>query len=202
MNHILDTFLQLRKSYAVLEPMLFDPIAVKTFGSGKKASGFQVIQTSLTDSCILNLAGILGDQENAPCIKKIFQALADETFRSDLCREFAATYTDESEGTLKFGDIYDRALHGWISINSNGKPTAFKTIRDKLIAHKELKKSGDDYKSFDASVLGLKNNDIRKVLEELEEIVYCINALVRGTGFNFEGANKYYQRDSSAFWRL
>jgi AbiU2 len=202
MGHLLDTFLQLREAYALLDPMLFEQKVVETFGWGKKARGFQVIRASLSDSCILNLVAILDDKENTPCVKKIFLALDDASFRDALRDKFAAQYDDPSEGKVKFDDTYNAGLKRWTSLKASGKPTAFKTIRDKLIAHKELKKNGDEYERLDLAPLGLKNNDIRKVLDELEEIIYCINLLVRRAGFDFKGSNKHYKRDSSAFWQL
>ena len=170
-SHLLDAFIQLRERYALLEPMLFNESVAKERGSGRQARGFRVLKNSLFLSCAQDIAKLtLDDDERTPSLANVICALSDDNLRARLKEQFALRksplaeteddpevlealrrweLSEEVERREQFDALYCEATHLWAKLSTSALIKGFRTIRDKVTAHTEVRFVADKYQFVD-----------------------------------------------------
>lgn len=85
---------------------------------------------------------------------------------------------------------------------SSSEFIGFQTIRDKLIAHNELRKTDAGYEFFDIKVLYVKYGQERKLLEVARPIVDDLDLLVRNACFDWTSFFRIQEKDVCKFWGI
>lgn len=221
-SHLLDAFIQLRQRYAILDPMLFDKAVVETQGSGRKAQGFSVLKHSLFLSCAQDIAKLtLDDDTRTPSLSNSIRALTDEAFRSTLRERFAIwkiplaederdpeilealrrmELREEAQRRTQFDELYCEATILWASLSTSPTIKSFKTIRDRVSAHTEVRLVADKYQFVDIGTLGIKWGDIKATIEQMQRLVEIIGLLIRNAGFAWDSLDDQLKRASEGFW--
>lgn len=221
-SHLLDAFIQLRQRYAILAPMLFDKSVVESHGSGQKARGFNVLKHSLFLSCAQDIAKLtLDDDPRTPSLSNHIRALTDEGLRSILRERFAIWKTplmedekdheilealrrmelrEETQRRAQFDELYCEAAALWAALSTSSIVKSFRTIRDKVSAHTEVRLVVDKYQFVDISELGIKWGDIKATVDQMQRLVEIIGLLIRNTGFAWDSLDEQLQRASKGFW--
>ena len=91
-------------------------------------------------------------------------------------------------------------LSNWENFQKQPWLNGFKTVRDKLTAHLELKLVDKKYSLIDISELGLKWGDLKTSLDLLQPIVLDLNLIVRSASFAMDDFESSLQQSSTEFW--
>ena len=220
-SDLVGRFVNLRNLYAHLDPMIFDEKVTKTWGSGNANRGFETIRYTLFFSCIQSIAGMAIDADDrTPCLSKSINALEDKSFRDYLRAQYSCTVIpyvgdddpmvlaslkafearERVERRIAFDDAYAQMLVQWEKLKISKELAAFRTVRDKLTAHHELRKKADGYAPVNVVELELKWGALRSMVPLLQEIVSDIDLLVRNAGFAYDILDEQLAEASAAFW--
>lgn len=221
-SHLLDAFIQLRQRYSILDPMLFDKAVVEAYGSGRKAQGFSVLKHSLFLSCAQDIAKLtLDDDARTPSLSNNIEALTDDAFRNTLRERFAIwkihlaedekdpeilealrrmELREEAQRRTQFDELYCEATTLWASLSTSPTIKSFKTIRDRVSAHTEVRLIADKYQFVDIGTLGIKWSDIKTTIEQMQRLVEIIGLLIRNAGFAWDSLDDQLKRASEGFW--
>jgi hypothetical protein len=109
---------------------------------------------------------------------------------------------EESELRLEFDKTYERFRNSSAELLSSHALAGYKKIRDKLIAHNELRKTGDGYSFFDIKILNLKYGQERVVLESAKKVFDDLDLLVRNADSSWNDFVERESRDVCKFWDI
>jgi hypothetical protein len=220
-EHLLDLFVGLRSTFAMLEPILFDRDVVSRWGTGKRGSGLRVITNRLLNACVLDIAKIALDKdERTPSVSALVQALDEPLLLNELRESYSiwnlpladdedpeviqllqrVERREEDERRAKFDAHLSDVRRGWNSLESSPALSSFAKMRDKFIAHSELWHNGTRYEPRDISTLGLKLGDVRTVINELQTLVDLITLIYRNSSFAFDELDQQVTATRDAFW--
>jgi hypothetical protein len=221
-SHLLDAFISLRQRYSILNPMLFDETVVATQGSGKRAMGFSILKHSLFLSCAQDIAKLtLDDDPRTPSLNNHIRALTDDVLRRTLREQFAIwkiplaedetdsevlealrrmELREEAQRRAQFDDLYCEATALWAALSTSPTIKSFKTIRDKVSAHTEVRLIADKYQFVDIGTLGIKWGDIKAAIEQMQRLVEIIGMLIRNAGFAWDSLDEQLKHASEDFW--
>lgn len=222
-SHLLTAFIQLRELYAILHPMLFEPRVPKQYGSFKQARGFTILKNSLFLSCCQDIAKLTTDHyDNTPSINKLMGRLHDVSLRDQFRQRYVTGRTvfpeDEYEPEIaearrqfalreaiecgaEFDRMYEEAGRLWKDMESSSLLKDFRTIRDKVTAHTEIKLHNDEYKPVDIGTLGIKWGDLKRTIDAIQKLVELIGRLTRDAGFAWEHLDRLLKAAGNDFWQ-
>jgi hypothetical protein len=221
-EHLLDAFLRLQATYAILDPLLFDQALVVRWRTGPAAQGRQILLSALLNSCVLEASKLTFDQDpRTPSLRSLDAALDDDHLRAELCEAYAvwnvhieaddpevlrlireSEKRDEERRRSEFDSLVERFRSAWGELRDSPTLKAFETLRDKVIAHNEIRHDGNKYRTFDIASLGLKFGDLRTIVQSLEPIVDSANLVFRATSFAFDDSDQQLRSASERFWAL
>jgi hypothetical protein len=173
----------------------------------EKGAGFTQLRNWLYWALVLELAKLChdnGKQKRAPSIYAIRKKLSNRAVVKALRDNYASRgreMADANELKTEFSIIYRRFCKTADRMLLTRVAGGFKTIRDKLIAHNELRKDG---KFRDVKGERLKYGDEHALLKIIQTLVTDLMTLVRGTDI----ASVWHQpfedqrQTTSEFWGL
>lgn len=221
-SHLLDAFIELRHRYALLGPMLFEEDVPRRWGSGRRAHGFAILRHTLFLSCCQDIAKLTMDSDGrTPSLRNLMAELADDDLRSGYRDQFATwklppvdeeadpaiaaalrqIETDEErELRHQFDTLYDEAVGLWQRLSVSVTMNGFRTIRDKVTAHTEVRHVADKYELVDIAKLGIKWGDLRTTIQAMQRLVAILGMLIRNAGFAWDSLDVQLTRASAGFW--
>jgi hypothetical protein len=107
---------------------------------------------------------------------------------------------DEDTRRKEFDAHLEQFRSLWHELRDSATLSGFETLRDKVIAHNEVRHHGSTYRAFDIASLGLKFGDLRQIVEALEPIVDRANLLFRAASFAFDDSACQMRAASEQFW--
>lgn len=186
-----------------------------------RAEGFRYLTNALLYSCILDASNIAldGDRRTAS-IRNLVEALNDPTLVDTLREEYAvwnlvaasdvepdllpllqaSEEREESERRAQFDQRLEHLHERWAEFGESSRLKSFVTMRDKVIAHRELRFVDGEYRAFNTAALGIKFGDLKAVIESLQELIDLITLLFRNASFDFEMLEQQVSRYSAHFW--
>lgn len=223
-SHLLDSFIQLRERYSLLEPMMLDENVPKLRGSGAKARGFLTLRYSLFLSCSQDIAKLaLDSDKRTPSIKNLM-AVLDDPHCCNSCRERFAAWVSPSIETEKdpeiiaalkhmelrqqsgrrvqFDEILARAKSAWSTLSAEPYLNGFLTVRDKVSAHTEVHLVADKYQFVDIGALGIKWADMKRAIDAMQSLVEDLGLVIRNAGFAWNMLDEQLTKASKAFWEV
>jgi len=222
-EHLLDLFVGLRTTFAMLEPILCDQVVVARWGAGKRASGLRVITNRLLNACVLDIAKIALDKDDrTPSVVTLVQALDDPLLLAEMRESYAIwnlaptsaedpdvirmlqkiERREEEERRAKFDAHVNDVRARWKALGSSQALSSFARMRDKFIAHSELWHNGTKYEPRDISTLGLKLGDVRTVITELQTLVDLLTLIYRNSSFAFDELDQQVISTRDIFWAV
>ena len=221
-EHVLDAFLRLRSTYALLDPLLFEQRLASRWRTGPAAQGRQTLLYALLYSCVLEASKLTLDKDpRTPSLRALDAALDDEALRTELREAYAVLNLhieeddpdvlemlqrmerrDEDERRGKFDDLVKSFRAEWAALRDSPTLISFETLRDKVIAHNEVRHDGNTYRAFDVASLGLKFGDLRDVVRVLEPVVDKANLVFRAASFAFDDLDRQLGAASQQFWGI
>jgi hypothetical protein len=107
----------------------------------------------------------------------------------------------EQEGKQTFDLLYDKAMKESTDLLNSHALAGMKEVRDKLLAHNELKPQNGSYQFIDIKNYGLKYGDERVLLEMATRVFDDFFALVKGAPFEWDRSKDLMEHDAKLFWR-
>jgi hypothetical protein len=221
-EHLLDLTISLRERYSILLPLAYDQDLANRVGGGPPFHGYTILKNVLLASCVQDLVKLTIDADpRTPSVSGLMSTLERPDVRARLLQEYSVvppfTFTNDApaadviaayraqEGERlveRFNEAWSELIARWASVKDDAPLAGFKTWRDKLIAHSELHHTDGKYHLHDLSNDNLKWADLGGLLDELQAIVQCIQAVTRGASFAWDLLDEQTKLVSTAFWGL
>lgn len=215
---LLDSYRGLRQTFALLEPLLPSASVSQALGNGPSHEGLSALRQSLFLACALDVTKLCLDTDvRTPSVANLLKAL-DEPDVVEFLRSRAAQYClprdpgdkaydasldeierREREARAKaFDDRLAAVRAGWTGLETSLK--SFATMRDKYIAHLELRCSNGVYAPIDLAALGLKWSDLGEAIAAMEPLVAGLSAVIRSADFDMSAAVRHFEKVRDNFW--
>ena len=224
-GHLLDLFIRLRERYALLDPMLFRTELREHFNSsGARWYGFSILLDSLTLSCAQDIAKIAFDDDvRTPSIAQLVQTLKDDFVRTSLRERFVVwnlprndefkdpeviaalkriELREENKRDEQFEEILATTNDIWATFSKQDCMIDFKTIRDKITAHSEIRLVADKYQPVDMRNFGIKWNDFSTSISTMQLLIENLNLLIRNASFAWDMLDENLRKQCSSFWSV
>lgn len=221
-KHLLDAFLVLRQTYAILDPMLFDEKVCQLRGNGIQARGFQILRNSLFLSCAHDIAKLTVDSDDrTPSIMNLCRALKSGKIRDELREEYCLwqvpEYNAETDPAIiaalrkmaarekldrrdDFDRLYSEIEERWVLLSECRSMGSFLTIKDKVSAHKEVHLLADKYQFVDIESLGLVWADLKYAMEQMQKLVETLQLVIRNSAMAWDLENERLDKFGRDFW--
>ena len=201
--HVTNAYRGLEEKYALLDTMLFDEALVQKH----KNRGFEVLRQALFFTCVVDIVNIACKKggNKTPSIEGVASVFCNEEilkyFHDEIVNHeaFVGYPSMQEKQSQKFWENVGTTKAKIDCLLHSSQMEAFETIRDKRIAHLELKKSGDEYELIDISTLGLKWVDIKLVLDDITTIIENLNIVM--TGSHISKRDEINQKMRDEFWK-
>jgi hypothetical protein len=206
--------------FLFLRPMMLNKKLIARISSQEKGVGFRQLRDWLYWGFIQEIVKICVDPDGrTPSIRKLRKALEDESALQALKEKYSRRSPPKIEGLdqydiqelqrqeelelrSEFDQTYRRFRERSAELLSSQALKGYKTIRDKLIAHNELRESDEGYSFFDIHVLNLKYGQERQVLEMAKDVFDDLDALVRNACFSWTHFLEQETRHVCKFWDI
>jgi len=193
--------------FAFLRPMMRNKVLLRRIGRERKVEGFARLRNWLYWALVLELNKICSDDgKRTPSLKRITEKLKDDHLRKQLEDKYANNrHFEEAELRAEFNHLYSKYVRRAKKLLSSQSVGGYKTIRDKLISHNELrwsKGSSTGYDFYDVKDAKLKYGDEKKLLEKLQVLVDRLLHIVRNVDFSWESFFGIKEKVASKFWRF
>ena len=205
-----DLYLGVVRTYSVLHPMIFseDDVCNRS-RSGPGYVGFKIIRESLYFSLIQDIANLVFDNGRTnPSIVNTINLLNRDGVKKELRTRYTAPHYHCAEldqvWALNRGrefDSYRSELYEKADkLLDHPYAKAAKSMRDKLIAHRDLRFVDGNYQIPDAKEFKLKWNSLEVMIDLLKPIVDRINHVVRQTGFEWNSFECQNAKIANDYW--
>jgi AbiU2 len=177
--------------FLFLRPMMVNQQLIDRIAREEKGIGFRQLRGWLYWALVQELSKICCDKDlKTPCIANICSSLKDPNVLKALEDNYVKKGREmgsESHLRSEFQRIYIGLKQRSEEMLNSTTVGGYKTIRDKLISHNELRKSpAGNYEFFDVKESKLKYGEERKLLETIRAIVTDLLCLVRNTDFGWD----------------
>jgi hypothetical protein len=222
-NALVHAFLGFRLNYGLLKPLLGNPHEpVDQPPSGVLHTGVSALRNTLFFSCVLDVVKLTWDRDpRPPTIAKLVAALEDPDVVNLVVRQQAAAVAqsreqgdmyqrqwleqierDEAERRrLQVVDLLDRLRASWSEFDASSFKDGFLTMRDKHIAHLELRSVGSGYEPVHLGTLGVSPSDLALAVSTMEGIIWNLNAILRDADFQMASATRMFDDQGRKFWK-
>jgi hypothetical protein len=218
---LLDSYRGLRQSFALLEPLLPTAALSQTLGSGSSREGFAALRQALFLGCALDVWKLCLDADcRTPSITRLVEDLggAPEVVAALRCR--AAHFRlprqpgdEPDEASLRQFEqgeqdqraaAFDGQLDGlrkdWAALRAGALLSPFAVLRDKYIAHLELRFTNGAYAPIELRDVGLQWSDLGRAIVAMEPLVRGLGSVVRSSVFDMAGAVAHFEKVRDDFW--
>jgi AbiU2 len=202
-EHLLDLHIGLRNKYTLLSPLLPGGFVFEEKRTGPATLGLDVLRVSLFLSCVQDLVKATVDKDKrAPSLLNIMFMLADPSICDILRRTYAESGSKSADEDMRvdFDSTNAQLQDDWQHLQHTTQLNSCQLIRNKLIAHTEVRLADSSYSLLDISSLGLKWTDVGALMLQLEDIVVALNKIVRCSSFDFDDLNAKLNRAQVEFW--
>jgi hypothetical protein len=221
-SQLLDGFIGLRETYALLDPMLFDRETIASRGSFGQRNGFLILRRSLLLACVQDIGRLcLDSDERAPSIPRLIAQLRNQSLRDELRRRYcvfggepARTESDpdiirlladiaQREQTAR-GDEFDRyfarLLTSWDELSNGSALAEILTVRDQVSSHAEDHAGRRRYLLADITRLGIDLTGLQPTIQAMQEQVALIATMVHAAGFSWNSLSHQLADAVQGFW--
>ena len=208
----------------MLEPLIFDKEVVTVYGGKSRSYGFRILRDSLFLSCAQDIAKLCYDgDERSTSIAKLVEQTADPDVLEELKDAFVnwslpninheidpevlaaierihLRENDERRG--QYDELRTELETLWKKLAESKVTNSFRTIRDKISAHTEIKFLADKYQVIDFSSLGLKWGNMKETIDIMQRVVELLQLLVRNAGFAWDMLDEQVAGAATEFWSV
>jgi len=189
-----------------LRPMMVNETLISRVDAEGGQQGFQQLRNILYWDFINELVKICDDKgDRTPSIRRLTKDIEDPSLRNLLEEKYMAVrsgFDDENEWKIEYRKILDRIGENTEKLLISTAYPGYKTIRDSLIAHTDLRKTGSEYLRLNIQPLGLKHGDELEVLNLVTTIVDDLNLAIRSASFSWSLFLEPEVKTVCKFWKI
>lgn len=221
-DELLGAFLGLRLNYGLLAPLLGDASLPFTMPPRRQfVHGISALRNTLFFSCVLDVVKLSWDRDRRTA--SIANIIADlrkpevlrlvkdnPPFPFVIPREH---HDEEDEEALRaFEEVQNdkrrkqvdkqlvRLLSLWTDYETQPFKDSFTTLRDRHIAHLEVRVHAGEYKPLDINGLNILRSDLSNALTLLGPIIVELNKILRDADFALDQAVSSFDQNGRRFW--
>lgn len=203
--------------------LLSNKEAVTILAGKRSHHGVDVLQHALYSGCAQDIAKIVFDKSkgDAPSILNVLRALKDGRIRRklgenfsvwevpdyrncddpDLVEAFRRISLREAEKRFaQFHQLLEELETSGGEILTDPIFNAFRTARDKSVAHTEIVLTVDKYNPWDIGSLSLKWGDINVCVQRMRRPIELIGLVVRNSSFAWDGFQAQLEKHVCSVW--
>jgi hypothetical protein len=221
-DELLGAFLGLRLNYGLLAPLLGDASLPFTMPPRRQfVHGISALRNTLFFSCVLDVVKLSWDRDRRTAsianiiadLKKpeVLRLVKDNPpFPFVIPREHHDG--EDEEALCAFEEVQNdkrrkqvdkqlaRLLSLWTDYEAQPFKDAFTTLRDRHIAHLEVRIHDGEYKPLDVDGLNILRSDMNNALKLLGPIVVELNRILRDADFALDRAVSSFDQNGRRFW--
>lgn len=208
--------------FTILRPMNVDEELVDRHSRENRGAGFDAIRHVLYWNLVQELVKIVADDDcRVPSIHNLRSHLADAQVKAVLQQKYSAwgspakesdapdvkefwrenSKRREREGRQKFDALYGKAMKESAALLGSTVLEGIKKVRDKHLAHNELRFQDGSYRFTEVRTYGLKYGDEKALLEQARQVFDDFFELVSRASFDWERSKAMMERDAELFWK-
>jgi hypothetical protein len=205
---LFDLVIRAHARFIFLRPMMSNQDLLDRIDKEAKGVGFRRLRNWLYWALVHELAKICSDNDpRSPSIAKVTRKLRDGELRERLEAKCLKNNREMGEEPVRasFNKAYEDFQKRADEMLSSGSVGGYKTIRDKLISHNELRLSPESrtgYDFFDVKHAKVKYGDERKLLETLKVLIDDLLLVVRNVDFSWDSFFRDEAEIAREFWEL
>ncbi len=194
--------------FIFLRPMLTNQELHDRIEKERKAIGFERLRSWLYWGLVQDLTKICSDNDpRSPSIATVTRKLKDVQLRKQLQQKCVNNNREMGEADVQaaFNQAYSDYKQRAEEMLSSHSVGGYKTIRDKLISHNELRPARrlpTGYDFFDVKEAKLKYGDERRLLETLQLLIDDLLLTVRNIDFSWDSFFRNEEQVARDFWEL
>lgn len=202
-----DLTLRAFNRYLFLKPMLTSEPLIARINGENNSDYFERLRGWLYWGLVQELAKICRDKDQkSPSVSAIQRKLVEVPgLLTALEEKYIANPNgigSEIERRSDFKLTYREFDRKATELLESNAVSGYKTIRDKLISHNELRKQKTDYEFHQVQENRLKYGDERVVLETLEELTRALLLLVSNVDTNWDSYLSSTESLTRRFWHI
>ena len=219
---LLSAFLGLRLNYGLLKPILGDlEDGVPQPPPRVLYNGLAAIRTTLFRSCVLDLVRLAWDDDSrAASAANLMKALQEPEVIHWVVESQATSHIETRDGgdervgrhlaRIEESNAEVRRRHvrqllealndAWSRLEAMPSKKHFIAMRDKHIAHLEVRLTAAGYEPLDIGTLGVRRRDLAAGIVAMEEITRLLNAALRDSDFLMARTTQMFDSHGERFW--
>lgn len=219
-----DKYLFARQKLAIMEPLLSEEIT-KLLGKSYAAHAHDALAVTLILDLVRDICAFTLDTDGrAASLVNIWRLVSHADVRSALravaakpdarnaiwakgltAQEKSAWLSgiekeDIERNGAAFDEAFARAEKAIAEIVHLDLAETFKTVRDKALAHYEMRPGRDGYELFDLGKAGVKWGSPREFLDRLDRVVWDVVLIATWGSYDEEGFEKAHRLYAADFW--
>lgn len=220
---LVKAFLGLRLNYGLLKPLLGHPgEPLDEPPPGVLRTGVLALRNTLFFSCVLDVVKLSWDNDaRTPSIANLIKAVEEPGVVDFIVAHHTAAAVKRRRRSYEYDEqhmrVYQRTeaerqnlnLHSclsglretWQQLDTEAFKSSFLVMRDKRIAHLELRSTSAGYEPVHLGTLGVSPADLETSISAMESIVHDLNDLLRDADFQMERAAKAFDGHGASFWK-
>jgi len=221
-EQLLHLLLEAHTVFAVLRPMNIDEELVARLSRENRGAGFGTIRHVLYWNLVQELVKIVADDDcRVPSIHNLRKHLAVPEVKARLedkysvwassakesdppdVKEFRKHINKQRELERRevFNLTYKKAMEESAELLNSTALAGMKEVRDKLLAHNELKLVNGSYRFIDIQHYGLKYGDEKVLLEKASLVFDDFYVVVKQASFDWDRSKAMMECDAKLFWK-
>ena len=220
-ENLLEAYIWLRAKFAVAEPLFIDSSSSPKLAAIYHLPALNIMRHMLYCDCALDVVKLSSDNDRrTPSISNMIKALlipeVCSCFRcayaqrrpaidcSDQnAREIAENLKRRQEKRLlaEYDRTWENLQRQWDEFCSRPWLRSFEMLRNKYIAHLELRPREEEYEIIDFAKMGLKIEDLREALDDMKGMILNLNRLIRIASYPMDEKIKQLNRIAREIWK-
>lgn len=196
-------FYEVELKYALVSPMINDPsVRVRFERSEHSLKGFDKLKHTLVLDVIKDCARLSFDRsKSSPSICNVFQLLSKEellsAFRDEYCKVDFRLHTP-----CEFENKYNNAVDCFLDFSETGLSKKFKSVRNKILAHSEMRLINGQYEIAGLDEFDIKWSDPESFMNSVKPIVFELGLLILDCVYAHESFTSSQAKVSESFWAM
>ena len=101
---------------------------------------------------------------------------------------------------LRFDELWSRLWSGWGSMQGQDWFPRFRSVRNKITAHTEMKRKGGEYEASTPDEFGLTWEDVETALDEIEPLISDLVLAATNSSYGMDSTRSQLNLMAADFW--
>ncbi|MCX8789130.1 AbiU2 domain-containing protein [Vibrio parahaemolyticus] len=213
------------RKLALLNPLLNDSDLIHKWDHSYGGHGLELMRITMYLDIVRELAAISFDRGNtSPSIFNILELISSkpllEALKRNYCKPTTITWVNDvdpesrafweerhkerdlGDKSQRFDEHYHKAKKLFSELKGKALHHKIRNVRNKLVAHYEMRQDGTEPRLADPKDFNLKWGDVESYFEELKPIIVELVLLISNEAYALDLFREDHERISRDFWKL